>query len=237
MDSKNKNFDDIRRLSQSIEIKNKILEKYLNYFNKEEIKFINNSIKYRNKFDNEIINQNPNLELYINGFNSINNTLNGFIEYLKESNLYISENNMKKSELKQIIKEEIRSVLEEQDPSQTALYAIAKEMGVEPTTGSSKNKFIVEKLPNYSMLPDLRKDIDYKQRLSVDLPSIDGGISTSALYSKEDVKNWMDKFRETFNEAPKFEVSGKEVKVTNPKFIERQGMSKKAMGRFGTQGD
>ena len=91
MDSKNKNFDDIRRLSQSIEIKSKILKKYLDYFDKEEIDFINNSIKYRDKFDNEIMNQNPNLELYINGFNSINNTLNGFIEYLKESNLYISE--------------------------------------------------------------------------------------------------------------------------------------------------
>jgi hypothetical protein len=43
--------------------------------------------------------------------------------------------------LKRIIKEEIRSVLEEQDPSQSALYAIAKEMGVEPTSGPSKNKF------------------------------------------------------------------------------------------------
>jgi hypothetical protein len=125
MDSKNKNFDDIRRLSQSIEIKNKILEKYLNYFNKEEIEFINNSIKYRNKFDNEIINQNPNLELYINGFNSINNTLNGFIEYLKESNLYISENNMKHSELKQIIKEEIRNVISEE--RKTKMSGILKD--------------------------------------------------------------------------------------------------------------
>lgn len=111
MDSKNKNFDDIRRLSQSIEIKNKILKKYLDYFNKEEIDFINDSIKYRDKFDNEIMNQNPNLELYFNGFNSINNTLNGFIEYLKESNIHISENNMKKSELKQLIREEVELVL------------------------------------------------------------------------------------------------------------------------------
>ena len=139
--------------------------------------------------------------------------------------------------LKRIIKEEIRSVLKEQDPSQTALYAMAKDMGVEPTSGPSKNKFIVDKLPNYSMLPDLRKDIDYKKRIAVYLPSVDGGISTSALHSKEDIKNWMDKFKETFGEAPKFEVSGEEVKVTNPKFIERQGMSKNAMGGFGTQGD
>jgi len=139
--------------------------------------------------------------------------------------------------LKRIIKEEIRSVLKEQDPSQTALDAIAREIGVKGISGPSKNKFIVDKLPNYSMLPDLRKDIDYKKRIAVYLPSVDGGISTSALYSKEDIKNWMDKFKETFGEAPKFEVSGEEVKVTNPKFIERQGMSKNAMGGFGTQGD
>jgi len=139
--------------------------------------------------------------------------------------------------LRRIIKEEIRSVLKEQDPSQTALDAIAREIGVKGISGPSKNKFIVDKLPNYSMLPDLRKDIDYKKRIAVYLPSVDGGISTSALYSKEDIKNWMDKFKETFGEAPKFEVSGEEVKVTNPKFIERQGMSKNAMGGFGTQGD
>ena len=139
--------------------------------------------------------------------------------------------------LKRIIKEEIRSVLKEQDPSQTALDAIAREIGVKGISGPSKNKFIVDKLPNYSMLPDLRKDIDYKKRIAVYLPSVEGGISTSALYSKEDIKNWMDKFKETFGEAPKFEVSGEEVKVTNPKFIERQGMSKNAMGGFGTQGD
>lgn len=139
--------------------------------------------------------------------------------------------------LRRIIKEEIRSVLKEQDPSQTALDAIAREIGVKGISGPSKNKFIVDKLPNYSMLPDLRKDIDYKKRIAVYLPSVDGGISTSALYSKEDIKNWMNKFKETFGEAPKFEVSGEEVKVTNPKFIERQGMSKNAMGGFGTQGD
>ena len=139
--------------------------------------------------------------------------------------------------LRRIIKEEIRSVLEEQDPSQTALDTIARSIGVKGISGPSKNKFIVDKLPNYNMLPDLRKDIDYKKRIAVYLPSVDGGISTSALYSKEDIKNWMDKFKETFGESPKFEVSGEEVKVTNPKFIERQGMSKNAMGGFGTQGD
>jgi len=140
--------------------------------------------------------------------------------------------------LKRIIKEEIRSVLEASDPNyDQAMKNLAGMAGLELPTGPSKNKFIVDKLPNYSMLPDLRKDIDYKKRIAVYLPSVDGGISTSALYSKEDIKNWMNKFKETFGEAPKFEVSGEEVKVTNPKFIERQGMSKNAMGGFGTQGD
>jgi hypothetical protein len=139
--------------------------------------------------------------------------------------------------LKRIIKEEIRSVLEEQDPSQSALNVIAREIGVEPTSGPSKNKFIVDKLPNYNMLPDLRKDIEYKKRIAVYLPNVNGSISTSALYSKEDVKNWIEQFKEIFGEAPKFEVSGEEVKVTNPKFIERQYMSKNAVGGFSTKGD
>jgi hypothetical protein len=144
--------------------------------------------------------------------------------------------------LKRIIKEEIRSAIKEgvlgdEDAENKFKNNLVKMAGGVLSTGPSKNKFIVDKLPNYSMLPDLRKDIDYKKRIAVYLPSVDGGISTSALYSKEDIKNWMDKFKETFGEAPKFEVSGEEVKVTNPKFIERQGMSKNAMGGFGTQGD
>jgi len=118
--------------------------KYLDYFNEEEIDFINNSIKYRDKFDNEIINQNPNLELYFNGFNSINNTLNGFIEYLKELNIYISENNMKQSELKQIIKEEVRNVLNESDYDQ-AMQNLAKKADITLSKPEGKNKFRTEK--------------------------------------------------------------------------------------------
>ena len=144
--------------------------------------------------------------------------------------------------LKRIIKEEIRSAIKEgvlgdEDAENQFMKNLISKAGGELSRSETGNRFRVEKLPNYSMLPDLRKDIDYKQSITVDLPSVDGGISTSVLRSKEDVKNWMDKFKETFGESPNFEVSGEEVKVTNPKFIERQGMSKNAMGRFGTQGD
>ena len=52
MDSKNKNFDDIRRLSQSIESKKNILIKFSKYFSKEEIEFIDNSTKLIKDFNN-----------------------------------------------------------------------------------------------------------------------------------------------------------------------------------------
>jgi predicted hydrocarbon binding protein len=52
--------------------------------------------------------------------------------------------NMKHSELKQIIKEEIRKVLEVEDPSQTALDNIGRDLGVKGISGSSKNKFRTE---------------------------------------------------------------------------------------------
>jgi hypothetical protein len=144
--------------------------------------------------------------------------------------------------LKRIIKEEIRSAIKEgvlgdEDAENQFMKNLISKAEGELSRSKTGNQFKVDKLPNYSMLPDLRKDIDYKKRIAVYLPNVGGGISTSALYSKEDVKNWMDKFKETFGESPNFEVSGKEVKVTNPKFIERQDMSKNAMGEFGTQGD
>ena len=92
MDSKNKNFDDIRRLSQSIESKKNILIKFSKYFSKEEIEFIDNSTKLIEDFNNEIKEQEPNIDEYFNGFNTINNILNSYIQILKENNLYISEN-------------------------------------------------------------------------------------------------------------------------------------------------
>jgi len=92
MDLKNKNFEDIRKVSKSIELKKNILLKYSNIFNEEEIKFITNSTKLREKFDNEIKEQEPNINEYFSNFNAINNILNYYIQMLKENNLYISEN-------------------------------------------------------------------------------------------------------------------------------------------------
>lgn len=140
--------------------------------------------------------------------------------------------NMKHSELKQIIKEEIINILNESDYDQ-AMQNLAKKADINLSKPEGKNKF---RVPGYGELPDLRKDIDYKQRIAVYLPSIDGN-GTNALYSKEDVKNWTEQFKEKYGEAPKFEINGKEVKVTNPKFIEKQELYKKAVGSFGTQGD
>jgi hypothetical protein len=140
---------------------------------------------------------------------------------------------MKHSELKQIIKEEIRKVLEIEDPSQTALDNMGRDLGVKGISGHSKNKF---RVPGYGELPDLRNDINYRQGVSINLPSISGN-GISVLYSKEDVKDWIEEFKKTFGETPKFEIDGKIVKVTNPKFVEKQQMYDKAVKGFGTQGD
>jgi len=98
MDLKNKNFDDIRRLSQSIKSKKNILIKFFKYFSKEEIEFINNSTKLIEDFNKEIKVQEPNINEYFNGFNAINNILNSYVYMLKEQNLYISENKLREQE-------------------------------------------------------------------------------------------------------------------------------------------
>lgn len=146
--------------------------------------------------------------------------------------------NMKKTELKHIIKEEIRSILEEQDPSQTALDTIAKSIGVKGISGPSKNKFRETKLPNYDMLPEKRTDVNYSdnKKVSIFLPSISGN-GTTRIYSKQDVAAYIEEFKKAFGEFPQFVVTGEKVEIGNPKFAEKQELFRKAMGAFGTQGD
>jgi len=148
--------------------------------------------------------------------------------------------NMKQSELKQIIKEEIRKVLEVTDSEMDDAYGeiYKRATGVNRPTGKSQNRFRVEKLPNYDMLPEKRTDVKWadNNKISIFLPSISGN-GVTGIYSKQDVDAYTEEFKKAFGEFPKFIVTGEKVEIGNPKFSEKQDLYKKAMSAFGTQGD
>jgi hypothetical protein len=81
-------------LLDSIESKIKVLNKYKTYFEKEELDFINKSSKSRKIFENKSFYSDLpiNNELLKQDLITTNNVLNSFINYLKEKNIYISEN-------------------------------------------------------------------------------------------------------------------------------------------------
>ena len=150
--------------------------------------------------------------------------------------------NMKYSELKQIIKEEVRKVLEVTDSEMDDAYGeiYKRATGEDRPTGPSKNKFrnSETKLPNYDMLPEKRTDVNYadNNKISIFLPSISGN-GTTGIYSKQDVDTYVEEFKKAFGESPKFVVTGEKVEIGNDKFAQKQDLFRKAMGAFGTQGD
>lgn len=96
---------------------------------------------------------------------------------------------MNHSQLRQIIKEEISKAL-------------------------SENVMKYEKLPGYFELPELTKDIDRK---SILLPSLYDSNGSSRLFTKKDVKDWIDEFKKKYKENPQFKVEDTKIKVLNLK--------------------
>ena len=82
--------------------------------------------------------------------------------------------------------------------------------GVKSST--AKNVMKYEKLPGYSELPELIKDEDRK---SILLPSLYDSNGSSRLFTKKDVKDWIDEFKEKYKENPQFKVEGTKIKVLN----------------------
>ena len=148
--------------------------------------------------------------------------------------------NMKHSELKQIIKEEIRNVLGDDDVDNKISQGLKNITRGKFPTGSSRNKFrnSETKLPNYDMLPEKRTDVNFadNNKISIFLPSISGN-GTTGIYSKQDVDTYVEEFKKAFGESPKFVVTGEKVEIGNDKFAQKQDLFRKAMGAFGTQGD
>jgi hypothetical protein len=113
---------------------------------------------------------------------------------------------MKKSELKQIIQEEVKSILEAEDPINAALK---KAIGFVPPTGGKGNRLglPLEKLPTYNDLPETDKEVPRKDMRYIDIfilvPNI--GAENGFLYSKEKAKKWVDTYKSTYNgEEPRF---------------------------------
>lgn len=117
---------------------------------------------------------------------------------------------MKKSELKQIIKEEISKVLSENVEMNKMNQMFNDKAGVELST--AKNAMKYEKLPGYFELPELIKDTDRK---SILLPSLYDSNGSSRLFTKKDVKDWIDEFKKKYKENPQFKVEGTKIKVSN----------------------
>jgi len=126
--------------------------------------------------------------------------------------------NMKHSELKQIIKEEIRNVLNEvtdseMDSAYGELYKRAT--GEERPTGPSKNKF-----------------------REVFLPNISGSPSSLRIDSIEKYKQYLQDFRKKYGEEPDFDKSIPDRwLITNPKYLEKKKIYDAAYSGFGTKGD
>jgi len=73
-----------------------------------------------------------------------------------------------------------------------------------------------------NQLPSTRNDVDWKNRISLDLPNVNAEDSTSKLFSKEEVTKWISDFKSKYNESPKFEMNGDKITISNPKFKEAQ---------------
>lgn len=68
-------------------------------------------------------------------------------------------------------------------------------------------------------LPKTRKDVDWKNRGDIYLPSVNAEDSQTEILSQEDFKDWIKKFISLYKENPNFKIENNQITVTNPKFI------------------
>jgi hypothetical protein len=128
---------------------------------------------------------------------------------------------MKKSELKKLIKEEIKSVLEAEDPSMSGLK---KAMGFEKSSGEgNKMGLPLEKLPGYDTLDNGGQ---------IMLPDTSDPDASVMISSKDRAKEWLDTFMKKYGvegNTVRFKtiVKGKYDVINSKKFSDwRSGMLK-----------
>jgi len=143
-------------------------------------------------------------------------------------------NNMKKSELKELIKEQIKSLISESEGLHNFFYG-DDENAPKP---QGLNKFrpkgmeLLNAFP-FTALPMTRKDVNWDKR-GVDkwggvyLPNITGDLDAMVqIFDQDQVKEFIEEFIKKYKEEPIFSInpSQKElnkVKITNPKFIKQK---------------
>jgi hypothetical protein len=131
---------------------------------------------------------------------------------------------MKHSELRQLVREELSKVLNENQFEDEINSNFQDKVGFNGPDPSTKNIMKYETLPGYSELPESRKDIDWKNRKNILLPSSFDPNADDQLFSKEDVKEWYKDFVTKFKEAPQFKVEGTKIKVLNGLKSDFKGM-------------
>jgi hypothetical protein len=137
---------------------------------------------------------------------------------------------MKKSELKEIIRKEVREALDpEFDKAQNKLFKMAT--GEDP--GSKrlnkprpKGMEILGQFP-FNQLPLTRKDVDWNNRGvegwgMVYLPSLAGGDVVDTMFDQDQVKEFVEDFKNEYNEEPIFSIdsTSNKIRIINPKFTE-----------------
>jgi len=142
---------------------------------------------------------------------------------------------MKKSEIKQLIREEFKDILNEtEDPFNIAMNNLNKRVCISKGTGNTMG-LPVEKLPNYNELPDSYDDQGEKNIL---LPSTERGDASERVYSKAGVADWVSEFMKKFGvdegqDKIKFILDKNKVKVINSKkFNDWQKSSDNNVGDF-----
>jgi len=125
---------------------------------------------------------------------------------------------MKKSELRQIIQEEIKAVIEAEDVNRTINDKFKAKMGFKAPEGGSGNKMGVtlEELPKFNDLPEE----GYDGSISITLPSMKIADAGIIIYSKALAKKWENNFINKWGLAPgedkiKFSSKNMPLKIVN----------------------
>ena len=133
---------------------------------------------------------------------------------------------MKKSQLRQIIQEEIKSVLEAEDPSMSGLK---KAMGFEKSGGEgNKMGLPLEKLPEYNALDNGGQML---------LPDTSDPDASVVITSKDRAKEWLDTFMKKYGvegDTVRFKtiVKGKYNVINSEKFSDWRKKGLENIGKY-----
>lgn len=119
-----------------------------------------------------------------------------------------------------------------------AMDKLYKRVTDEDPKPSTQNKYRKNIQDLIKSLPSTRNDVDWKTRENIQLPDVKGEDNLISLFSKDEVKKWIEDFKKIYSEDPKFTIKGEKIEVINPKFKEIQNkyieIKKKGLKNLGT---